>query len=108
MSIDWIAFLQVFVAAMVGAVVVVFFYAVALRLLVRAGAVPVVAPAEFTDAITVISAREARRAEKAAAKAARKNPLTPLQRRIALWGAYGCFGLCSLAVLGGIVLIVTF
>lgn len=108
MNIDWIAFLEVFVAAMLGAVAVVTFYAAALRLLVRAGVVPVVAPAEFTDAITVISAREAKRAEKAAAKAARKNPLTPIQRRVALWGAYACFGLCGLAVLGGIVLIVTF
>lgn len=106
MTIDWLAFALVFGAAMLGAVVVVCLYAIALRLLVRAGAVPVVAPAEFTDAITVISAREAKRAEKAAAKAARKNPLTFFQRRIALWGAYVCFGLCGLAVLAGIALIV--
>ena len=95
MTIDWIAFVQVFVAAIIGATVVVVLYASALRLLVRAGVVPVVAPAEFTDAITVISPREAKRAEKAAAKAARKNPLTVLERRVALWGAYACFGLCG-------------
>ena len=108
MTIEWMAFLEVFAAAMIGAIAVVFFYALALRLLVRAGAVPVVAPAEFTDAITSITPREAKRAAAAAAKAARKNPLTPLQRRIALWGAYASFGLCGLAVLAGIFLIVTF
>ena len=93
--IDWLAFLQVFVAALIGAVAVVFFYSLGLRLMVRAGRSPVVAPAEFTDAITVISEREARRGAKAAAKAARKSPLTQAQRRLALWSAYGCFGLCG-------------
>jgi PiT family inorganic phosphate transporter len=38
------------------------------------GRAPIVAPAEFTDAITVISEKEARRAAKAAAKAAKKSP----------------------------------
>ena len=104
--IDWVAFLQVFVAALIGAVAVVLFYSLGLRLLVRAGRSPVVAPAEFTDAITVISEREARRGAKAAAKAARKSPLTQAQRRLALWAAYGCFALCALAVLGGLYLIV--
>ncbi len=104
--IDWVAFLQVFVAALIGAVAVVLFYSLGLRLMVRAGRSPVVAPAEFTDAITVISEREARRGAKAAAKAARKSPLTQAQRRLALWAAYGCFALCALAVLGGLYLIV--
>ena len=54
-TIDWFAFVQVFAAALVGALLVVGFYAVGLRLLVRAGRAPVVAPAEFTDAITVIT-----------------------------------------------------
>ncbi|MFT4229194.1 MAG: peptidase [Microbacterium sp.] len=105
-AIDWLAFLQVFAAAIVGAVLVVGFYAIAVRLLVRAGKVPVVAPAEFTDAITVISEKEARRAAKAAAKAAKRSPLTDGQKRIALVGAYASFGLCGLAVLGGLLLIV--
>ncbi|MFB8388174.1 peptidase [Microbacterium sp. NPDC055910] len=105
-TIDWIAFLEVFAASLIAGVLVVTSYAVGLRLLVRAGRAPVVAPAEFTDAITVITEKEARRAEKAAAKAARKSPLTEGQKRLALVGAYGCFGLCSLAVLGGILLIV--
>ncbi|MFC8680820.1 peptidase [Microbacterium ureisolvens] len=106
MTIDWIAFVQVFVAAMVAAVLIVSFYALGLRLLVRAGRAPVVAPAEFTDAITVITEKEARRAEKAAAKAAKRSPLTEGQKRFALVGAYACFVVCAAAVLGGLLLIV--
>ena len=69
MTINWFAFVQVFIAALTGAVLVVGFYALGLRMLVRAGRAPVVVPADFTDAIAVITAQEARRAEKAAAKA---------------------------------------
>ncbi len=53
--IDWFAFLQVFAAALIGAAAIVTFYALGLRLLVRSGRAPVVSPAEFTDAITVIN-----------------------------------------------------
>ncbi|WP_243076804.1 peptidase [Microbacterium sp. SS28] len=104
-TIDWLAFGQVFVAAMISAVLVVGFYALGLRLLVRAGRAPVVAPADFTDAIAVVTPKELARAEKAAAKAARKSPLTEGQKRLALWAAYGSFGVCALAVLGGLLLI---
>ena len=103
--IDWIAFVQVFIAAMIASVTVVTFYALGLRLLVRAGRAPVVAPAEFTDAITVITEKEARRAEKAAAKAAKRSPLTDGEKRVALYGAYASFAVCTAAVLGGILLI---
>jgi hypothetical protein len=106
LSIDWFAFVQVFIAALIAAVLVVGFYSLGLRLLVRAGRVPVVAPAEFTDAITVITEKDARRAAKAAAKAAKKSPLTEGQRRVAAVGAYVSFGLCALAILGGLLLIV--
>jgi hypothetical protein len=105
-EIDWFAFLQVLVAALVGAFLVVGLYAIGLRLLVRAGRVPVVAPAVFTDAITVITPKEAARAEKAAAKAARKSPLTPGQKAVAFVGACASFALCAVAVLGGILMIV--
>ena len=105
-TIDWFAFVQVFVAAMLATVLVVGFYSLGLRLLVRAGRVPVVGPAEFTDAITVITVKDAQRAAKAAAKDARKSPLTPAQRQIAAVGAYISFALCGLAVLGGLLLIV--
>lgn len=105
-AIDWIAFGQVFAAALTASIVVVTFYALGLRLLVRSGRAPVVAPADFTDAITVISEKEARRAAKAAAKAARKSPLTETQKRLAFVAACGCFTVCAAAVLGGILLIV--
>lgn len=105
-TIDWLAFVQVFTAALLGAGAVVTFYAIGLRLLVRAGRPPVVTPAEFTDAITVITPKEARYAMKMAAKAARKSPLTPLQKRVALVGAYGCFTICVLAVLVGVAILV--
>lgn len=105
-EIDWIAFLQVFAVALVGTVLVVGLYSAGLRLLVAAGRPPVVAPAEFTDAITVISPKAAKRAAKAAAKAAKKNPLTEGQKRLALVGAYGSFVLCGAAVLFGLGLIV--
>ncbi|GAA2005363.1 peptidase [Microbacterium ulmi] len=104
--IEWDAFVQVFVAAIIGASLVVAFYALGLRLLVRAGRSPVVTPAAFTDAITVISDKEARRAAKASAKAAKKSPLTAGQKRLSLTGAYAAFGVCTLAVLGGLYLIV--
>ena len=105
-AIDWFAFLQVFVAALAAALLVVGFYAVGLRLLVRSGRAPVVSPAEFTDAISVISEKQARRHAKAAAKAARKSPLTAGQKQAALVGAFAAFAVCALAVLGGIVMIV--
>ncbi|MGN8553995.1 UNVERIFIED_CONTAM: peptidase [Microbacterium sp. SLM126] len=104
--INWLAFVQVFVAAFVSATIVVAAYATGLRLLVRAGRAPVVAPAEFTDAITVISEKEARKAEKAAAKAAKRSPLTDGQKRVALVGAYLSFGVAGAAVAGGLLLII--
>ncbi len=104
-AIDWLAFVQVFLAAMIAAVTIVLFYALGLRMLVRSGRAPVVTPAEFTDAITVISEKEARRAAKAAEKAARKSPLTDGQKQVALIGAYACFAVCGLSVLGGLLLI---
>ncbi|MFF7292237.1 peptidase [Microbacterium sp. NPDC008134] len=105
-SIDWLAFFQVFVAALIGAVAIVTFYALGLRLLVRSGHAPVVSPAEFTDAITVITEKDLKKAEKQAAKAARKSPLTDGQKRLSLVGAYGCFALCGVAVIAGILIIV--
>lgn len=105
-SIDWMSFLAVFAASLVGAVGIVFFYALGLRMLVRAGRVPVVTPAEFTDAITVLTDKEIRRHEKQAAKAARKSPLSEAQKNFAFVLALGCFLLCAVSVAGGITLIV--
>jgi len=105
-EIDWMAFVSVFFAALLGAVAIVAFYATGLRLLVRAGRIPVVTPAEFTDAITILSDKQVKRAERQAAKAAKKSPLTERQKRVALVGAYACFVLCALAVVAGILIIV--
>jgi len=106
MGINWFAFIQVFAAALLGAATIVTFYALGLRMLVRSGHAPVVSPAEFTDAITVISEKELKRAAKQAAKAAKKSPLTDAQKRLALVGAYACFTVCALAVIAGILIIV--
>lgn len=106
MTIEWDAFLQVFVASLIGALLVVTFYAIGLRLLVRAGKIPVAPPAEFTDAIAVITPKEAERAARRAAKAAKKSPLTPAQRRVALIGAYASFAVSGGAVLAGILMLV--
>ncbi|GAB2521552.1 peptidase [Paramicrobacterium agarici] len=104
--IDWLAFLVVFVSALLAAVIVVGLYALGLRLLVSAGRAPLVAPAEFTDAITVMSEKKRLREEKRVEKAVKKNPLTPAQRTVARIGAYVCFAGCAAAVLYGIYLIV--
>ncbi|WP_159499919.1 peptidase [Microbacterium sp. 18062] len=105
-EIDWLAFVQVFLAALVATIVVVASYSLGLRMLVRAGRAPVVAPAEFTDAITVMSEKQRARAAKAAAKAAKRSPLTDGQKQIARIAAILCFAVCALAVLGGLLLIV--
>ncbi|MDQ4212396.1 peptidase [Microbacterium capsulatum] len=104
--INWLAFLEVLGVALAGTLLVVGFYATGLRMLVRAGRSPVVTPAEFTDAITVISEKQAKRAAKAAAKAAKKSPLSDGAKRLALIAAFGCFALCAAAVVAGILLIV--
>lgn len=105
MLINWEAFLHVFVAALVGSAIVVTFYALGLRLLVRGGRPPLVAPAEFTDAITVLSDKQRRRAEKSVAKAAKKNPLSEGQKRVSLVAAYACFAVCAAVVVGALLLI---
>jgi hypothetical protein len=104
--IDWAAFLLVLVAALTAAAVVVSAYALGIRLLTLSGRTPIVSPAEFTDAITVVTTAEIRAAEKRAAKAAKKSPLTDEQKRAAFIGAWACFSLSALAVVFGIWLIV--
>lgn len=106
MSIEWWDFVQVFVVAMIGAAVLVVLFALALRLRAASGRIPVVAPAEFTDAIAVLTEKQQRREEKAAAKAAKKSPLSEAQKRAALIGSYVCFVLCGVAVAAAIALIV--
>jgi hypothetical protein len=104
--IDWLAFLVVLGTALAGTVVVVSAFSLGIRLITLSGRTPIVTPAEFTDAITVVTPAEIKAAEKRAAKAARKSPLTTRQKQAALVGAWACFGVSGLAVLFGIFLIV--
>lgn len=104
--IDWSAFLTVFVSALTGTLVLVVLYSIGLRFMVAAGRIPVVNPAEFTDAITVFSKSEIKQAEKRAVKAAKKNPLSEGQKKAAYVAAWACFVCCGIAVLFGIYLIV--
>ena len=104
--IDWLAFLLVLVSALIATVVVVSMYSLGLRLLTVSGRTPIVTPAEFTDAITVVTPAEAKAAAKKAAKAAKKSPLTEGQKRAALFGARACFVVSAIAVVVGIYLIV--
>ena len=104
--IEWSSFVVVLVASLVGTSAVVSAYALGIRLLTVSGRTPIVTPAEFTDAITVVSPAEAKAAAKRAAKAARKSPLTDGQKRVALIGAWACFAISGGAVLYGIYLIV--
>jgi hypothetical protein len=104
--IDWLAFLLVLVSALLATVVVVSTYSLGLRLLTVSGRTPIVTPAEFTDAITVVTPAEAKAAAKKAAKAAKKSPLTDGQKRAALIGARACFVVSAVAVVVGIYLIV--
>jgi hypothetical protein len=104
--IDWMAFLVVLVSALIGAAVVVSTYSLGIRLLTVSGRTPIVTPAEFTDAITIMTPAEAAQAAKRAAKAAKKSPLTAPQKQVAFVGACACFALSGIAVLYGIYLIV--
>ncbi len=104
--INWTAFAIVAGATLVSSVTVVSLYSFGLRLLTTAGRIPMVEPAEFTGAITVVSPKQAAKELKRARKAARANPLTDLQKRLAVLAAYLCFALCGGAVLFGIYLIV--
>ncbi|MFC6357316.1 peptidase [Luethyella okanaganae] len=104
--IDWGAFAVVAIAALTAAATVVSTYSLGLRLLTVSGRVPVVEPAAFTDAITVVSPAQAKAAATRARKAAKKSPLTLGQKRLAFIAACACFILCVGAVLYGIYLIV--
>ncbi|MGX5695152.1 peptidase [Agromyces soli] len=104
--IDWLAFVLVLVSALLGTVVVVSAYSLGIRLLTISGRTPIVSPAEFTDAITIVTPAEIKAAEKRAKKAAKKSPLTEGQKRLALVGAWACFVVSGFAVLVGIYLII--
>ena len=103
---NWLSFSLVLLWSVGSASAIVALYSLGIRLLTASGRTPIVPPAEFTDAITVVPPEELRRVEKAAAKAARKSPLSPAQKNAALLGAWCCFVLSAGVVLLGIYLIV--
>jgi hypothetical protein len=104
--IDWVSFFVVAGVALVGACIVVVLYAFGLRMLSTAGRAPHVIPAEFTDAITIVTPAEAAAEAKRVRKASARNPLSDAQKRLALVVAYLCFVLCGAVILLGIYLIV--
>lgn len=104
--IDWFAFLIVAISALIGALLVVALFSTGVRLLAVSGRVPHVPPATFTDAITIMTAKEAKSHAKKARKAAERSPLSETQKRSAFAGAWACFVLSGIAVLWGIYLIV--
>ncbi|TDW29090.1 peptidase [Cryobacterium psychrophilum] len=104
--IDWLAFVIVAGASLVSAIVVVGLYSLGLRLLTTGGRIPLVDPAEFTGAITVLTPKRAAKIAKRTRKAAAANPLTDSQKRIAIAAGYACFVLCAGAGLYGVYLVI--
>lgn len=90
-NIDWAAFVQVFAAAIVATVVVVLFYSLGMRMLVRAGRISGVGEADLseedaaTGPVQVISAAS---------------------KKFAFVLALLCFSVCGAAVLFGLGLII--
>ena len=58
MFVDWLAFAKVFAAALIGAVTIVLFYALGVRLLVRSGRVPGVGTAGPAEAIMHVTEKD--------------------------------------------------
>lgn len=104
--IDWLSIVIVALASMVGASLVVALFSLGLRLLSSAGRPVHVEPAEFTDAITVITPEQAEIEARRIRKAAKRSPLSATQKRWALAAARACFVLSALLVLYGVYLIV--
>ena len=106
--IDWLAFVEVLVAALIGSALIVSLYALGLRLLAVSGHTPFVPPAQFDEAITVLSPKQMKREAKKVKKARKGNPYSPVVKRIALIAAYALFSLSGIVVLFGIYLIVPY
>lgn len=104
--IDWLSFVVVLIAAIGAAALVVALYSLGLRLLGTAGRMSYVSPAEFTDALTVITPQQIASRERRMRKAAARSPLSQRRKDLAYAGAVACFVLCAAAVLFGIYLII--
>lgn len=90
-NIDWNAFLEVFVAALLATVIVVIFYALGMRMLVRAGRLNSVLDSDLSEETTA---------------SVKPRDLSPAARRFAYVLALACFGVCAAAVLFGLGLII--
>lgn len=106
--IDWLAFLQVLITALIGGCAVVCLYALGLRMLAVAGRTPFVPPREFEEAITVLSPKQVKKETKKIRKARKHNPYSPAVKRLALAAAWALFILCGLLVLLGIILMIPY
>ena len=106
--IDWFAFVEVLIAALIGGAAVVSLYALGLRMLAVAGHTPFVPPAEFDEAITVLSPKQVKKETKKVRKARRKNPYSPGVKRLALVAAYALFAISGLVALFGVYLLVPY
>jgi len=104
--INWGAFLTVAIASVIGAGAVVGLYALGLRLLSSAGHPVHVDPAEFTDAITVVTPEQAAKEAKRVRKARERSPYSAAQKRWMLAAARACFVLCALIGLYGLYLVI--
>lgn len=105
-EIEWGSFLLVFATALIAAGFLVFFYALGLRMLVRAGKVPMVPPTDFTGQLATMTKKQAEKATKKAKKADRKSPLTEGQKNLAKYVAYACFVVVGIVIITGIIMIV--
>lgn len=90
-DIDWVAFIEVFVAATIATVVVVVFYALGMRMLVRAGRVAGVHEADLSE-------------EDAATGPVQL--VSEASKKVAYVLAIACFSVCGAAVLFGLGLII--
>ena len=103
MAVNWLAFAQVFLTALLAAVIVVGFYAVGLRLLVTADA-ELRSRTPLGDSGPDHTEAETRRMQLSPPTGS-STQLDPVHKRFALLGAYACFGVCAAAVIAGIVLL---
>jgi hypothetical protein len=106
--IDWLSFVEVLGAALLGSAVVVSLYALGLRMLAVAGHTPFVPPVKFEEAITVLSPKQVKKETKKVKKARQRNPYSTAVKRLALVASYALFSLAGLVVLYGIYLMVPY
>lgn len=97
MTINWLAFLEVFATALTAAGILVLFYSLGLRLMVTADRVPTEVDADDDEPMTHVTT---------APSPAGGSTLSPTRRFAALIGAYACFAVCAIAVILGIFLLV--